>query len=123
MKVDMKKVSKFFKKNGVFMAQLAVMGYVAFSGDMASAQTTATGTTSDSFGVITAPLETLKSTITGPVATAIGTIGIGAAALATGLNMENQVMKRAIQLTGGTAGAIGAAGLLDGAAKSAGLLF
>ncbi|WP_303813955.1 TrbC/VirB2 family protein [Selenomonas ruminantium] len=121
MKVKFDGVKKFVRKNGVFMAQLAVMGYVAFSGDVAFALEKGNGGGTATFTNITGPLDSLKATLTGPIATAVGTVGIGAAALATGLNMENQVMKRAIQLTGGTAGAIGAGGLLTNV--SSGLLF
>lgn len=121
MKINTRKVTRFLKENRVMMVQLTVMGYVAFSGN-----TTFAGSASSSggsFTAITGPLQALKETMTGPIATTIGTVGIGAAALATGLNMENQVLKRSIQLTGGTAGALGATSLIDNVATSAGLLF
>ena len=119
VKINKKAIKKFLKENGFFMAKLAFMGFVALHADPALASTTG-----EKFSTITGPLNTVKDTISGPVAKAVGTIGIAGAALATGLNMENQVMKRAIQLTGGTAGAVGAGSLMaDIGGDSTGLLF
>lgn len=121
MKVNWTKVKKFVKENGVFMAQLSFMGYIALSGDIGFAATSGSG---EAFSKITGPLTKVQETMTGPIARTVGTIGIGAAALATGLNMENQVLKRSIQLTGGVAGAIGASSLIqDIGGTSSGLLF
>lgn len=121
VKINKKAIKKFMKENGFFMAKLAIMGFIALHVDSAAATEVGTGSSSDGyFSKITEPLNKVSSTMTGPVAKAVGTIGIAGAALATGMNMENQVMKRAIQLAGGTAGAIGAASLLGDAS---GLLF
>ena len=120
VKINTKAVRKFIKENGFFVARLAVMGVIALHVDAASAASTAGGS---SFTSVTGPLQTLQNTMTDTVAKAVGTIGIAGAALATGMNMENQIMKRAIQVTGGVAGAVGAAKLMSDVGASSGLLF
>lgn len=114
------KIRTFLKNNRIMLTQFAVIGVALMTSDTTFASSVQD---SGSFGVISKPLEAVGSTLTGPVAKAVGTVGIAAACLATGLNMEQQMMKRGIQLAGGVAGAIGATSLLADATSASGLLF
>lgn len=120
IKINNLNIRTLLKNNRLMLTQLTVMGAVIITNDTTFA---ASVQDSGSFGVISKPLEAVGSTLTGPVAKAVGTVGIAAACLATGLNMEQQMMKRGIQLAGGVAGAIGATSLLADATSASGLLF
>lgn len=97
------KAGKFIKENKVLFAQLAVMGTVAVLSDPAFAATSASD-----FVQITGPLQKIQNTITGPVATAIGTIGAGLLGVSVAANFENQAAKRGVQVAGGAGLAVGA---------------
>ena len=103
MNIQMKvrKTGRFIKENKILFAQLAVMGTVAVMSDPAFAS-------QGYFTQITEPLEKVKSTITGPVATAIGTIGAGLLGVSFAANFENQAAKRGVQVAGGAGLAVGA---------------
>ena len=120
MKAQLKKGMKFAEENKVMMCQLAAMGFVVLTSD-----TTFAGTTSGpaSFSAVTGPLNTLKDTVKGPIATGTATIGVVGLGLATASGMENQVLKRAIQFVGGAATGLGAAGIISDIGTASGLLF
>lgn len=97
----------FVKENKLFLFRLGVMGMVAFSSDPAlAAQSDST------FAVVTSPIEKFSNTITGPIATAIGTAGAALLGLSVSMNFENQVAKRGVQGVGGIGLGIGAATLV-----------
>ncbi len=120
MKTQLKKGVKFAKENKVMMCQLAAMGFVVLTSDTTFASTTSG---SASFSGVTGPLNTLKDTVKGPIATGTATIGVVGLGLATASGMENQVLKRAIQFVGGTATGLGAAGIISDIGTASGLLF
>lgn len=97
----LKKAATFAKNNKMLLGQLAVMGTVAVMSDPAFAS-------SGYFTEITGPIEKVKSTITGPVATGIATIGAGLLGLSVAANFENQAAKRGVQVAGGAGLAVGA---------------
>lgn len=120
MKAQLKKGMKFAKENKVMMCQLAAMGFVVLTSDTTFASTTSG---SASFSAVTGPLNTLKDTVSGPVAQGVATIGAVVFGLATASNLENQAVKRAIQFTGGAAGGLGAAGIISDIGTASGMLF
>ena len=120
MKAQLKKGMKFAKENKVMMCQLAAMGFVVLTSDTTFASTTSG---SASFSSVTGPLNTLKDTVSGPVAKGVATIGAVVFGLATASNLENQAVKRAIQFTGGAAGGLGAAGIISDIGTASGMLF
>lgn len=116
-KSEGKKLKQFFWKNRYTFVQLGVIGgCVALLGDTSFASSADAG-----FTTITDPLNTLKSTMSGPIATGVATTGAVVFGLATATNMENQLVKRAIQFTGGAAGGLGAANIIKD--LGGGLLF
>ena len=70
-KKKIKTAGKFVKENKLLMLQLGLMGAVLVSNEVSFA----TAVQDDAFAVVTNPLEKLQKTITGPIATAIGTAG------------------------------------------------
>lgn len=94
----------FMKENKLFLFRLGVMGMVAISSDPAIA-----ATSDSTFAVVTSPLEKFSNTITGPVATLIGTAGAGLLGLSVTMNFENQIAKRGVQGVGGIGLGLGAA--------------
>ena len=97
-----KRAWNFVKENKLLMAQLGVMGIVLLSGDTSFAKTT-----DDTFSVVTSPIQKFQNTITGPIATAIGTAGAGLLGLSVAMNFENQIAKRGVQGVGGIGLGIG----------------
>lgn len=107
MKKDAQGAVRFVKENKLFLFRLGVMGMVVLSSDPAiAAQTDST------FAVVTSPIQKFSSTITGPVATAIGTAGAALLGLSVSMNFENQIAKRGVQGVGGIGLGIGAATLV-----------
>lgn len=104
-----RKAGKFIKENKILFAQLAVMGTVALMSDPAFASTT----DSSQFRQITGPLQAIRDTIKGPVATAVATIGAGLLGVSVAANFENQAAKRGVQVAGGAGLAVGAGGAID----------
>ena len=104
-KKKIKAAGKFVKENKLLMLQLGLMGAVLVSNEVSFA----TAVQDDAFAVVTNPLEKLQKTITGPIATAIGTAGAGLLGLSVTMNFENQIAKRAIQGVGGVGLALGGA--------------
>lgn len=116
-----KKVKQFLWKNRYTFVQLGIIcGAVVLMGDTSFASSKASGA-SGGFSTITDPLDTLKNTMSGPIATGVATTGAVVFGLATATNMENQLVKRAIQFTGGAAGGLGAASIIQD--LGGGLLF
>ncbi|WP_462393239.1 TrbC/VirB2 family protein [Mitsuokella multacida] len=104
MKKNVQGAVRFMKENRLFLFRLSVMGVVALSSDPAlAAQSDST------FSVVTSPLEKFSNTITGPVATLIGTAGAGLLGLSVTMNFENQIAKRGVQGVGGIGLGLGAA--------------
>lgn len=103
-KKRIKAVGKFAKENKVLMLQLGMMGAVLLTNEVSFATSA-----DDTFTVVTNPLEKLQKTITGPIATAIGTAGAGLLGLSVTMNFENQIAKRGIQGVGGVGLGLGAA--------------
>lgn len=102
-----KKLKQFLWKNRYTFIQLGVIGgCIALLGDTSFAKT------STAFSTVTGPLDKLSNTLSGPVATGVATSGAVIFGLATATNMENQLVKRAIQFTGGAAGGLGAASII-----------
>lgn len=103
-----KNIKKFLQENGVFMAQLAVMGVIVLtSGDHALAQT-ATGTESGGLGTLTKPLTTVKSFMTGTVPQVLVTSGVVMAGASYAMNIDNQAVKSFMRIGGGGTVALGA---------------
>lgn len=98
----------FVKENKLFLFRLGVMGMVAFSSDPALA-----AQTDDTFKVVTDPIDKFSKTITGPIATAIGTAGAALLGLSVSMNFENQIAKRGVQGVGGIGLGVSAATLVD----------
>ena len=103
-KKKIKTAGKFVKENKLLMLQLGLMGAVVLTNEVSFATKA-----DETFSVVTNPLEKLQNTITGPVATAIGTAGAGLLGLSVTMNFENQIAKRAIQGVGGVGLALGGA--------------
>ena len=101
-KKKIKAAGKFAKENKLLMFQLAMMGVVLLSNEASFASKA-----DETFSVVTNPLEKLQNTITGPIATAIGTAGAGLLGLSVTMNFENQIAKRGIQGVGGVGLALG----------------
>ena len=119
-KSEGKKLKQFLWKNRYTFVQLGVIGgCVALLGDTSFASSA--DKAGAGFETITGPLNTLKSTMSGPIATGVATTGAVVFGLATATNMENQLVKRAIQFTGGAAGGLGAASIIND--LGGGLLF
>ena len=107
MKKNVQGAVRFMKENRLFLFRLSVMGVVALSSDPAlAAQSDST------FAVVTSPIEKFSNTITGPIATAIGTAGAALLGLSVSMNFENQVAKRGVQGVGGIGLGMGAATLV-----------
>ena len=104
-----RKAGKFIKENKILFAQLAVMGTVALMSDPAFASTT----DSSQFKQITGPLQAIRDTINGPVATAVATIGAGLLGVSVAANFENQAAKRGVQVAGGAGLAVGAGSAIN----------
>lgn len=107
-----KKVTKEAKKafhvlaeNKLLLAQFGVMGIVLLSGDTSFANTSDGGNLS----VVVSPLQTVQETISGPIATAVGTAGAGLLGLSVAMNFENSIAKRAVQGAGGIGLGLGGA--------------
>lgn len=105
IKEKARKAGKFMKENKVLMAQLAVMGVVAVSCDPAFAESSGT----DSFKMITGPLESIQETLRGPVSTAVGTIGAIILGGSVAMGAEQQTAKRGMQIAGGVGLGVGGA--------------
>ena len=111
------KMGKFMKEHKVVMAQLAVMGLVVVGvADTSFAQSGGGG-----FEVVTGPLEKIKATVKGPVATAVGTIGAALLGVSVATNMENQMAKRGMQVAGGAGLAVGAGKVISTVTSGSGL--
>lgn len=121
-KKSCRRVLKFLSENKMLVIQLGIMGTIMITSDTSFAVGTAPDPDTDkNFSVITTPLTMVKDTITGPVATAVGTAGAGLLGLSVAMNFENSIAKRAIQGTGGIGLGIGAASAISSIGK--GLLF
>lgn len=99
------KVKNFLKENKFCLLQMGIIaGGVLLLGDTSFAQTA-----DNTFEEITGPLDKAQATISGPVAKGMATVGVACCGLATAMNMENQMVKRGMQVVGGSAAAIGGA--------------
>lgn len=103
-KKKIKAAGKFAKEHKLMLLQLGLMGAVLITNEVSFATSA-----DDTFTVVTNPLEKLQKTITGPIATAIGTAGAGLLGLSVTMNFENQIAKRGIQGVGGVGLGLGAA--------------
>ena len=103
-KKKIKAAGKFAKENKLLMLQLGMMGAVLITNEVSLASSA-----DETFAVVTNPLEKRQKTITGPIATAIGTAGAGLLGLSVTMNFENQIAKRGIQGVGGVGLALGGA--------------
>ena len=104
------KVVNFVKENKWTLARLGVMALAAgIVPDVSYAQNTTTSTVT----TITGPLTTMQNLMTGPVQTAITTIGAAVGGASWAMNIENQVTKTAMRVVGGGAVALGAAGFIS----------
>ncbi len=114
-----RRVWNFVKENKVLIAQLCLMGAVVLSSDTSFANTQAEA----GFEVVTNPLTKFQNTITGPVATAIGTAGAALLGLSVAMNFENQIAKRGVQGVGGIGLGLGASSLISGGSLGTAFLF
>lgn len=106
------KVVRFMKDNAVLGVQLGIMGLViAFTQDASFAKDS--GGTSGGLTVITNPLNTIRETITGPVAVGLSTVGIAMFGGSFIMNTDSQFTKNAMRLGGGGALALNGASLID----------
>lgn len=108
------------------MIQLAIMaGLVLASSDFNVVHaSTASGTyggekNMESFNSLLKPLESVQMLMTGPIPKVVGAAGIGILGLSTAMSFESQVSKRAVQLAGGAAAAMGGASLITVAGSGA----
>ena len=69
-------------------------------------------TGSGGLSTITGPLDTISKTMTGPVASAITTIGAVVFGASWAANVDSQVTKGAMRVAGGSAVALGGATLI-----------
>ncbi len=110
------KVVSFVKENKWTLVRLGVMAMAAgIVPDVSYAQN-ATGAATTGDGGITAisrPLENFRQLMTGPVPTAVATIGVALGGASWAMNIENQVTKMAMRVVGGSSVAIGAAGFIN----------
>ena len=100
------KVKNFVKENKWTLARL---GVVALAAGIVPEVSYAQNTTTSTVTTITGPLTTMQNLMTGPVPTAITTIG----AAVGGASIENQITKTAMRVVGGGAVALGAAGFIS----------
>lgn len=116
--LSLTKVKEFLWENKGTIFQLAIMtGVMAAASDVSFASdATPTG-----YDKLTTPLKGLQDTLTGPVAKGVGIIGIVTCGLATASNMEQQVVKRSLQILGGAGAGMGAATVIS--AAGSGLVF
>ncbi len=115
-KKSCRRVLKFLSENKMLVIQLGIMGTIMITSDTSFAIGTGSNTNDSGtgdFSVITTPLTMVKNTITGPVATAVGTAGAGLLGLSVAMNFENSIAKRAIQGTGGIGLGLGAASAIS----------
>ena len=104
------RIAKFFQKHKWTIFKMCVMALaVEFIPDVSYAQNTTTSTVT----TITGPLTTMQNLMTGPVPTAITTIGAAVGGASWAMNIENQVTKTAMRVVGGGAVALGAAGFIS----------
>lgn len=116
IKKMIKRVGRFVMTHKALIIQLGIMGYIVATGDVASANTSGGGDLS----VVVSPLKKIQETISGPIATTVGTAGAGLLGLSVAMNFENQIAKRAIQGAGGIGLGVGGAQAVS--AFGAGLL-
>ena len=104
----MKKYKEFLKKNKwkLFKAAMAIMALLLMPESVSYAQSESDSST---VSVITGPLSTMQTLMTGPVPKAIVTIGAAVGAASWAMNIENQVTKTAMRVIGGGSVALGAA--------------
>ena len=110
------KVVNFAKENKWTLARLGVMALVAGIVPEVSYAQNATGAATTGDGGITAisqPMERFRQLMTGPVPTAVATIGVAVGGASWAMNIENQVTKMAMRVVGGSSVAIGAAGFIN----------
>ena len=110
-----KNVMKFLRDWGPTIGQLAIMAGIALSADPAMANTSnfnAGEIKSSGLTTITGPLQTIRDTMTGPVASAITTVGAVVFGASWAANIDSQVTKGAMRVAGGSAVALGGAQLI-----------
>jgi type IV secretory pathway VirB2 component (pilin) len=123
-KLTWKKTKEFLWRNKGTILQLGIIcGTVALMGDTSFAQDAADsndlqGIDMSGYTKLTAPLAGLQNTLVGPVAKGVGVIGIVTCGLATAANMEQQVVKRGLQILGGAGAGMGAASVIATAGSS-----
>lgn len=114
-KLTWKKTKEFLWRNKGTILQLGIIcGTVALMGDTSFAQSSAP----KGYESLTTPLQGLQDTLAGPVAKGIGVVGIVTCGLATAANMEQQVVKRSLQILGGAGAGMGAASVISAAGES-----
>ena len=104
------KVVNFVKENKWTLARL---GVVALAAGIVPEVSYAQNTTTSTVTTITGPLTTMQNLMTGPVPTAITTIGAAVGGASWAMNIENQITKTAMRVVGGGAVALGAAGFIS----------
>ena len=106
------KIAKFFQKNKATLLKIGMMAVVAAIMPEISY---ASNTTTSDVSVITGPLplDTMHDLMTGPVPTAIVTIGAAVGGASWAMNIESQVTKTAMRVVGGGAVALGAANFIS----------
>ena len=117
-RISLSKMKNIVRQNKGFIFQLAIMaGTVAFAGDVAFASEEVPA----GYQALVDPLNGFKTFLTGPVAKGVGVIGIVTCGLATASNMEQQVVKRSLQILGGASAGMSAASVIS--AAGSGLIF
>ena len=104
------KIAKCLQKNKTMLLKIGMMAVVAAIMPEISY---ASNTTTSSVSVITGPLDTMHDLMTGPVPTAIVTIGAAVGGASWAMNIESQVTKTAMRVVGGGAVALGAANFIS----------
>lgn len=117
-KLTWKKTKEFLWRNkrtilqlGIICGTVALMGDVSFATEDTSSEQIS-GISMEAYDKLTNPLLGLQHVLTGPVAKGVGVVGIVTCGLATAANMEQQVVKRGLQILGGAGAGMGAASVI-----------
>ena len=101
-------IKTFIKDNRWFLFRFGLMA-VTFAAMPDSACFAQQGSDDQTVDVITKPMKTMETLMTGPVAKGIVTIGAAVGGASWALNIDNQAVKTAMRVVGGGSVALGAA--------------
>ena len=101
-------IKTFVKENRWLLFRLGVMA-VTFAVTSDNACFAQQGSDDQTVDVITKPMKTMETLMTGPVAKGIVTIGAAVGGASWALNIDNQAVKTAMRVVGGGSVALGAA--------------